>query len=135
MTDLEDARTTVKYLIRDRDAKFPTLFDQILGEAAIHVVLTGVRMPRMNSIMERWVQTCRHELLDRTLIWNERHLRHALRQFEQHHNTHRPHQAMNQAAPLRAVPEPITDLRRISRLDIRRRDRLSGVIHEYRHAA
>lgn len=133
--NLEDARTTVKYLIRDRDAKFPTLFDQILGEAGIHVVLTGVRMPRMNAIMERWVQTCRHELLDRTLIWNERHLRHALRQFGQHHNTHRPHQATNQAAPLRAVPEPITDLRRISRLDIRRRDRLSGVIHEYRHAA
>jgi hypothetical protein len=42
---------------------------------------------------------------------------------------------MNQAAPLRAVPEPIPDIGRISRLDIRRRDRLSGVIHEYRHAA
>ncbi|MGW1915721.1 integrase core domain-containing protein [Streptomyces sp. NPDC002076] len=89
----------------------------------------------MNAIMERWVQTCRHELLDRTLIWNERHQRHPLRQFEQHHNTHRPHQAMHQAAPLRAAPEPITDPGRISRLDIRRRDRLSGVIHEYRHAA
>jgi hypothetical protein len=32
---------------------------------------------RGNSIMERWVQTCRHELLDRTLIWNQRHLLHA----------------------------------------------------------
>ncbi|MFE6895259.1 integrase core domain-containing protein [Streptomyces sp. NPDC057717] len=48
----------------------------------------------MNSITERWVQTCRHELLDRTLIWNERHLHHVLREFETHHNTHRPHQAM-----------------------------------------
>ncbi|MGW5433606.1 integrase core domain-containing protein [Streptomyces sp. NPDC004059] len=133
--DLEDARTTVTYLIRDRDSKFPALFDQILGEAGIQVVLTGVRMPRMNAIMERWVQTCRHELLDRTLVWNERHLRHALRQFEVHHNAHRPHQAMNQAATLRAVPESITDPARISRLDIRRRDRLAGVIHEYRHAA
>ncbi|MFF3919969.1 integrase core domain-containing protein [Streptomyces sp. NPDC001852] len=85
--------------------------------------------------MEHWVQTCRHELLDRTLIWSERHLRHALRQFEQHHNTHRPHQAMNQAAPLRAVPEPITDPGHISCLDIRHRDRLAGVIHDYRHAA
>ncbi|KAF5993462.1 hypothetical protein BOG92_018070 [Streptomyces sp. WAC00263] len=50
-----------------------------LGNTGIHVVLTGVRMPLMNSLTERWVQTCRHELLDRTLIWNERHLRHALR--------------------------------------------------------
>ncbi|MFB8128208.1 hypothetical protein [Streptomyces mirabilis] len=63
----------------------------------------------MNSLTERWVQTCRHELLDRTLIWNERHLSHALREFERHHHAHRPHQAMRQAAPLRAVPEAITD--------------------------
>ncbi|MEU1631130.1 integrase, partial [Streptomyces sp. NPDC020096] len=84
--DLEDAAATVTYLIRDRDAKFPALFDQILADAGIQTVLTGIRMPRMNAIMERWVQTCRHELLDRTLIWHERHLRHALRQFELHHN-------------------------------------------------
>ncbi|HEX5406917.1 MAG TPA: integrase core domain-containing protein [Pseudonocardiaceae bacterium] len=91
----------------------------------------------MNSIIERWVQTCRHELLDRTLIWSERHLRQALHQFEHHHNTHRPHQALkpNQAAPLGATPEPITDPARLAHLDIRRHDRLAGVIHEYGHAA
>jgi transposase InsO family protein len=133
--DLDDAGAKAKYMIRDRDAKFPELFDQVLADAGIQVVLSGVRMPRMNSIMERWVQTLRHELLDRTLIWNERHLRHALHEFEQHHNGHRPHQAMNQAAPLRAVPEPISDSERIARLDIRRHDRLAGVIHQYQHAA
>jgi putative transposase len=36
----------------------------------------------MNSIMERWVQTCRRELLDRALIWNQVHLLRALREFE-----------------------------------------------------
>jgi len=46
------------------------------------VVLGGVRMPRMNAVMERWVRTCRHELLDRALIWNRRHLLRALREFE-----------------------------------------------------
>jgi putative transposase len=45
-------------------------------------VLSGVRIPRMNSNMERWVQTCRRELLDRTLIWNQRHLLYALRAFD-----------------------------------------------------
>ncbi|MEU6718697.1 hypothetical protein ABZ897_45145 [Nonomuraea sp. NPDC046802] len=45
-------------------------------------MLTGIRMPRMNSIMERWVRTCRRELLDRCLLWNERHLRYALREYE-----------------------------------------------------
>jgi transposase InsO family protein len=105
--DLEDAGATVRYLIRDRAAKYPVLFDQILAEAGIQVVPTGVRMPRMNSIMERWVQSCRHELVDRTLVWNESHLRRALHEFEEHHNGHRPHRAMNQAAPLRVVPEPL----------------------------
>jgi hypothetical protein len=31
----------------------------------------------MNSVMERWIQPCRHELLDRTLLWNQTHLLHA----------------------------------------------------------
>jgi transposase InsO family protein len=69
--DLDDAGATVRYLIRDRDATFPELFDRILSDAGIRTVLSGVRMPRMNSIMERWVQELRHELLDRTLIWNQ----------------------------------------------------------------
>ncbi len=69
--DLEDAGCRARFLIRDRDGKFPGLFDVILADAGIDVVLSGVRMPRMNSIMERWVQTCRRELLDRTLIWDQ----------------------------------------------------------------
>lgn len=72
--DLTDANATPAYLSRDRDAKYPALFDEILATSGIQVVHTGIRTPRMNAIMERWVQTCRHELLDRTLIWNERHL-------------------------------------------------------------
>src|SRR5688500_6701754 len=102
--DLEDAGCRARYLIRDRDGKFPALMDEILADAGIQTVLTGIRMPRMNSIIERWVQSCRHELLDRCLIWNERHLRHALREYEHFYNQHRAHQA----APLRTVPDPIT---------------------------
>ncbi|WP_197699003.1 hypothetical protein [Micromonospora inositola] len=47
----------------DRDGKFRALFDAFLADAGIDVVLSGVRMSRMNPIMERWVQTCRRELL------------------------------------------------------------------------
>jgi len=46
------------HLIRDRDGKYPGIFDTILAEAGIKVVLSGVQMPRMNAIMERWVRTC-----------------------------------------------------------------------------
>ena len=84
--------------------------------------------------MERWVQTCRRELLDRTLIWNQGHLLHALREFEQFYNSHRPHQGTANARPLRALPPPIPEPD-ATRLHVHRRDRLGGILHEYRHAA
>ena len=68
-------------------------------------VRSGVRMPRMNAIMERWVNTLRAELLDRTLIWNETHLRHALREYKRHYNQHRTHRSPATAAPLRTRPD------------------------------
>jgi len=74
-------------------------------------------------------------VLDRTLIWNQAHLLHALREFERHYNEHRPHRALRQAAPLRPVPEPITEQAQIIQLDGRRSDRLGGILHEYERAA
>jgi putative transposase len=133
--DLQDAGSKVRHLIRDRDGKYPALFDMILADAGIKVVRSGVQMPRMNAIMERWVRTCRRELLDRTLIWNQRHLRHALREFEIFYNEHRPHQGIANARPLAPLPEPITNPDRLGHLIIHRLDRLSGVLHEYEHAA
>jgi transposase InsO family protein len=99
------------------------------------VVFSGVRMPRMNAVMERWVRTCRRELLDRTLIINQRHLLHALREYELFYNEHRPHQGIGNARSLAPLPEPITDPHRLSDLNIHRRDRLGGILHEYNHAA
>jgi transposase InsO family protein len=89
----------------------------------------------MNAIMERWVQTCRRELLDRTLVWDQRHLLHALREFESFYNEHRPHQGISNARPLRPLPAPRTDLSEATQLRIHRRDRLGGVLREYEHAA
>jgi hypothetical protein len=135
VTDLEDAGCRARFLIRDRDGKFPDLFDQVLADAGIEAVLSGIRIPRMNSIMERWVQTCRRELLDCTLIWNQTHLLHALREFEYFYKEHRPHQGIANARPLHVLPAPLADPDQIARLDIRRRDRLGGILHEYQHAA
>jgi hypothetical protein len=133
--DLEDAGCRVKYLIRDRDGKYPALFDAVVADAGITVVCAGVQMPRMNAIMQRWVRTCQRELLDRTLIYNQRHLQHALREFESHCNAHRPHQGIGNARPLAPLPEPIADPARLAHLHIHRRDRLGGILHEYQHAA
>ena len=86
----------------------------------------------MNSIMERWIRSCRCELLDRTLIWNQRHLMTVLRKYEDFYNTRRPHRTLNQAAPLRPLPDDVTDLDHIR---VRRCNRVGGVIHEYRLVA
>jgi hypothetical protein len=131
----ETLRAALEALIRDRDGKYPALFDAILTDAGIAVVLSGVHIPRMNSIMQRWVRTCRHELLNRTLILNQRHLLHALPEYEVFSNAHRPHQGIANARPLVALPEPITDPDRLAHLNIHRRDRLGGTLREYQHAA
>ncbi|EXU66745.1 integrase [Streptomyces sp. PRh5] len=133
--DLEDLGCRARFMIRDRDGKFPNLFDAVLKDAGIDIVLSGIQMPRMNSITERWIQTCRRELLDRTLIWNQRHLLHALHEFEQFYNGHRPHQGIADARPLQTLPPPIDGPDTLARLNIRRRDRLGGILHEYRNAA
>ncbi|CDR17561.1 integrase core domain-containing protein [Streptomyces iranensis] len=135
LMDLEDARSKAKFLIRDRDSKFTAAFDTLMTDAGLKVVTTGIRIPRMNSLIERWIQTCRRELLDRTLIWNQSHLLHALREFETHYNGHRSHRALGQAAPLRPLPHPIDAPGESRHLDVRRRDRLGGTLHEYQHAA
>jgi transposase InsO family protein len=134
--DLENTEhgAAVRFLIRDRDAKYPALVEEILSDTGITTVLTGVRMPQMNAIMERWVKTLRAELLDRTLIWNESHLRQSLHQYERHYNQHRTHRALAAAAPLQQLPHPL-EADRIDHLAIRRHDRLGGILHEYRHAA
>ncbi|GAA3482280.1 integrase core domain-containing protein [Streptomyces yanii] len=134
LMDLEGAGTRARFLIRDRDSKFIAAFDALLADAGLKVVTTGIRIPRMNSLMERWIQTCRRELLDRTLIWNQGHLLHVLREFETFYNRHRPHRALGQAAPLCQLPAPIADPGQISHLEVRRRDRLGGTLHGYQHA-
>ncbi|MYS25066.1 Integrase core domain-containing protein [Streptomyces sp. DvalAA-14] len=132
--DIQDSETGIKYLIRDRDVRYPTSFDSVLADQGVEVVQTGVKMPRMNAIMERWIRSCRAELLDRTLIWDRAHLMYALREYEQFHNEHRPHRALASAAPLRPLPEPLGS-DQITHLDVRRHDRLRGILHEYQNAA
>src|SRR5262249_26349087 len=133
--DLQDAGCRARFLIRDRDGKYPALYYAILADTAITVVLSGVQTPRMNAIIERWVRTRRRELLDRTLIWNQRHLPHALREYERFYNLHPPHQGIANVRPLRPLPEPITVPGQLAQLNIHRHDRLGGVLHEYEHAA
>lgn len=93
----------------------------------VDVIRIPVRAPRANAIGERFVGSVRRELLDRILIVNTRHAIAALREYEDHFNTHRPHRALGQAAPLRPLPTHPAD----PDAAVLRRDRLGGLIHEY----
>ena len=126
--DLGEQAHRVKFVIRDRGSNFTAAFDAILADAGIRTVLCNVRTPRMNAIAERWIGGCRRELLDRTLVWNQHHLRRILRQYETHHNQHRPHRSLHGAAPLKPLPEPVD----LEQHRVRRHTRVGGQINEYR---
>jgi len=132
LMDLEDSGARVKFVIHDRDASFTAAFDEVFRAAGTRIIRSAIQAPRMNSIMERWIGSCRREVLDRTLIWNQRHLMTVLREYEDFYNTHRPHRTLKQAAPLRPLPDGLADLNQIR---VQRRDRAGGVIHEYRLVA
>jgi putative transposase len=121
----------VRFLIHDRDAKFSEPFDQILVEEGVRVIRTPVRAPRANAVAERWVRTVRSECLDDLLVVGRRHLERILREYLAHYNDQRPHRALKLAAPTRDLQEP----RGSPPTEIRRRDVLGGLIHEYRAAA
>ena len=80
--DLGEQAHQIKFMIRDRGSNYTAALDAVLADAGIQTVLCSVRAPRMNAIAERWIGGCRRELLDRTLIWNQHHLRRILRQYE-----------------------------------------------------
>jgi putative transposase len=129
--DLGEQAHRVKFMIRDRGSNYTAAFDPVLADAGIRTVLCNVRRPRMNAIAERWIGGCRRELLDRTLIWNEKHLRRILREDETHHNQHRPHRSLDSAAPLEPLPEPVD----LEQYRVQRHPRVSGMINEYRMVA
>jgi putative transposase len=128
LMDLQDVQTQVKFVLHDRDASFTATSGAVFHAAGVRVIRSAVQVPHMNSIMERWIGSCRREMLDRTLIWNQRHLMTLLPEYEDFYNTHRPHRALNQAPPLRPLPDGVTKL---GQFQVQRRDRAGGVIHEY----
>ncbi len=120
----------MKFLLRDRDAKFPAAFDAVFRSEGLQIIRLPYRAPRANAFAERWVGTVRREALDHLLILGRRHLDYVLREFVDHYQRARPHQGLDQRVP----GEPLKrGMRRSGR--VVRRDRLGGLIHEYSRAA
>jgi transposase InsO family protein len=128
--DLVETSRPMKFLVRDRDAKFTAIFDEVFSSEAIQVIKAPVRSPRANAHAERFVRTVRTECLDWTLVLGRRHLEAVLREYVLHYNEQRPHRGLDLGVPAgrAAREEPVS-------LAVRRHDVLGGLIHEYEPAA
>ena len=123
----------MRFLLRDRDAKFCRSFDDVFRSEGAQVLVTPVRAPTANAYAERWVSTVRAECLDWLLIVGRGHLEQILGVYIEHYNRHRPHRALQLEAPDR--PARLTVVGENEGGEVRRRDLLGGLLHEYRRAA
>jgi len=98
----------IKFLIRDRGSNFTASFDAVFPATGTRILVSAVHAPRMNAICERLAGTLRREVLDRTLILGQAHLRAVLTEYQTHYNTARPHQGIAQEIPDtgRHIPAP-----------------------------
>ncbi len=131
---LAERARPVTFLIRDRDSKFTASFDEVFHSEGIRIIRTPVRVPRANAFAERFVGTIRRECLDRMLIFHRRQLEIVLSEFLDHYNGHRPHRSLDQSPPL-SVTSASPPTSRPDAKQLRRTDKLGGLIHEYELAA
>jgi transposase InsO family protein len=132
--DLGERFGDFRFLIRDRGSNFTASFDAVFQATGTTILRTAVQAPRMNAICERLVGTLRREVLDRTLILNQAHLRAVLAGYQKHYNTGRPHQGIDQRVP-DGDPGPRVTAADPGTWQIRRKPVLSGLINEYERAA
>src|SRR5436309_4875280 len=104
LMELDDRDRRVRFLIHDRDAKFPRAFDVLLASEKIKVIRTPVQAPNANAHMERWVGSVRRECLDQLLIVGRRQLEHVLRVYVRHYNQQRPHRSLDLKPPDTSPP-------------------------------
>ncbi|MFI0418648.1 integrase core domain-containing protein [Spongiactinospora sp. 9N601] len=130
LADLKDRADAFRFLIRDRDTKFTSSFDEVFAGDDIDVLKIPARSPRANAFAGRWVRTARTECTDRLLIFGERHLRTVLNEYTDHYNRHRPHRSLG----LRVPTDDGSDVIPLTTGQIKRRHVLGGLINECQRA-
>jgi transposase InsO family protein len=90
-----------KYLILDRDAKFGEAVNDAVKAIGLKAVRTSFRSPWQNGVAERWVGSCRRDLLDHVIPLNERHLKRLLSEYVRYYHLDRTHMGLEKDTPHR----------------------------------
>lgn len=116
--------TASRYLIFDRDGKFGLEVSIAVRALRIQPTRTSARSPWQNGVAERWVQSCRRDLLDHVIAFDERHLRRLLTKYVTYYHEDRTHLGLGKETPYRRKPS--TNSNRVIAFP-----RLGGLHHRY----
>src|SRR3954453_12705350 len=116
-----------RYVIFDHDSRFNVDVMNLLTSTGLQPKRTSIQAPWQNGTAERWIGSCRREMLDHIIPLNERHLRRLLREYASYHNDDRIHDALNKDAP----NERPVEQRLSPAASILSQPRLGGLHHRY----
>ena len=120
--------TGPRFLIFDRDAKYGTEVPAAIRSMKIKCVRTSLRSPWQNGVAERWVQSCRRDMLDHVIALNEAHLRRLLSDYVRYYHEDRTHLGLRKETPAGRIRSQVSGR-------ITARERLGGLHHRYDRAA
>jgi transposase InsO family protein len=122
--------TAARLLLLDRDSIFSTEVCDALRRIGVQPVRTADQSPWQNGVAERWIGTCRRELLDHVIVLNEEHLRRLLQEFLAYYHADRTHLSLGKDPPSRrAVDSQPSPTARVLSLP-----RVGGLHHRYEWA-
>ena len=116
-----------RYVILDRDSKFNADVIQFLKSTGLTPKRTSVQAPWQNGLAERWIGSCRRELLDHVIALNENHLRRLIRDYVSYHHEDRIHDSLEKDTPFHRAIERKPD----SSATVISMARLGGLHHPY----
>jgi hypothetical protein len=98
-----------RYVRHDRDAKFRSVFEEVLASKCVQSLRLPPRSPNLNAFAERWVRSVKYECLAKLILFGERSLQRALAEFIAHYHPDSNHQGKgnNLLFPAPAAPSAI----------------------------
>jgi putative transposase len=118
-----------RYLLHDRDTKYTASFLAIIESAHVKTLQLPTRSPNLNAYSERWVRSVREECLSKLILFGERSLRRAMREYLAHYHAERNHQGKSNVLLFPRVAEMHGSE------PVRCRERVGGLLRFYHQEA